>query len=106
MENFLDFYFNGKYECASCEDCNGPLLGHMKAKCFKIGYGDEEVKKFVGIRPDLRKAGWYPTAEKLCLLDGSLEWAEDQICAPGMVILKILSQTVPVLYIKILHIFL
>ena len=46
LENFLDFDFNGKYEIASCEDCNGLLLGHMKAKCSKIGYSDEDVKKF------------------------------------------------------------
>ena len=52
---------------------------------------NEEVTKFVGICPDLKNAGWYPTAEKLCLLDGSLEWAEEQMSAPGMVILKILS---------------
>ena len=25
LENFLDFDFNGRYEFASCEDCNGPL---------------------------------------------------------------------------------
>ena len=34
------------YEFARCEDCNGPLMGHMKAKCPKIAYGDEDVKKF------------------------------------------------------------
>ena len=46
LENFLDFDLNGRYEFASCEDCNGPLMGHMKAKCPKIAYGDEDVKKF------------------------------------------------------------
>ena len=42
----MDCDFNGRYEVASCEDCNGLLLGHMKAKCPKIAYGDEDVKKF------------------------------------------------------------
>ena len=46
LKNLLDFDLNGKYQFSSCEDCNGPLLGHMKAKCPKIGYGDEDVKKF------------------------------------------------------------
>ena len=46
LENFLDFNFNGKYEFASCEDCNGPLIGQMKAKYSKFAYGDEYVKKF------------------------------------------------------------
>ena len=46
LENFLDFDFKGRYEFASCEDCNGPLMGHMKAKCPKLAYGDEDVKKF------------------------------------------------------------
>ena len=46
LENFLDFDHNGRYEFTSCEDCNGLLLGHLKAKCPKIGYGDEDVKKF------------------------------------------------------------
>ena len=46
LENFLDFDYNGKYEFASCEDCNGPLLGHLKAKCPKITYDEEDVKMF------------------------------------------------------------
>ena len=46
LEHFLNFDYNGNYEFASCEDCNGPLLGHLKAKCSKIGYGEEDVKKF------------------------------------------------------------
>ena len=46
LENFLDFDFNGRYEFTSCEDCNGPLMGHIKAKCPKLAYGDEDVKKF------------------------------------------------------------
>ena len=46
IENFLDFDVSGRYEFASCEDCNGPLIGHMKAKCPKLAYDDEDVKKF------------------------------------------------------------
>ena len=49
LENFLDFDFNGKYEFASCEDCNGLILGQIKAKCSGkegAGYSVEDVKKF------------------------------------------------------------
>ena len=46
LENYLDFDVNRKYEFVFCEDCNGPLIGHMKAKCPKLAYGDEDVKKF------------------------------------------------------------
>ena len=46
IENFLDFDLYGRYEFARCEDCNGLLMGHMKAKCPKLAYGDEDVKKF------------------------------------------------------------
>ena len=46
IENFLDFDDNGRYEFARCEDCNGPLIGHMKVKCPKLEYGEEDVKKF------------------------------------------------------------
>ena len=42
-ENFLDFDDNGRYEFARCEDCNGPLMRHMKAKCPKLAYCDEEI---------------------------------------------------------------
>ena len=31
---------------AGYEDCKGPLMGHMKVKCPKLAYGDEDVKKF------------------------------------------------------------
>ena len=46
LENFLDFDFNSRFKFVNCEDCNGPLMGHMKAKCPKLAYGDEDVKKF------------------------------------------------------------
>ena len=58
LENFLDFDFNRKYEFASCEDCNGLLLGHMKAKCPKIAYGDEDVKKFETYFGGFKEALW------------------------------------------------
>ena len=44
IENFLDFDDNGRYEFARCEDCNGLFMGLMK--CSKIGYGEEDMKKF------------------------------------------------------------
>ena len=46
IENFLDFDVTGRYEFARCEDCNGPLIGHMKAKCPKLAYDSEDMKKF------------------------------------------------------------
>ena len=46
IENFLDFDDNGRYEFARCEDCNGPMMGHLKVKCPKLEYGEEDVKKF------------------------------------------------------------
>ena len=30
FENFLEIDFNGTYEFSSCEDCNSPLLGHIR----------------------------------------------------------------------------
>ena len=46
IENFLDFDLYGRYEFARCEDCNGLLMGHMKTKCPKLEYSDEDVKRF------------------------------------------------------------
>ena len=45
IENFLDFDVTGRYEFVRCEDCNGPLIGHMKAKYPKLACGDEDVKE-------------------------------------------------------------
>ena len=46
IENFLDFDLYGRYEIARCEDYNGPLMGHIKVKCPKLAYGEEDVKRF------------------------------------------------------------
>ena len=46
IENFLDFDDNSRYEFARCEDCNGPMMGHLKVKCPKLEYGEEDMNKF------------------------------------------------------------
>ena len=42
----MDFDFNRMYEFACWEDCNQPLMGHIKEKCHQLVYSDEDVKKF------------------------------------------------------------
>ena len=34
LGNFLDFDYEGRYEFAKCEGCDGPLLGHLEVKCL------------------------------------------------------------------------
>ena len=46
IENYLEFENNGKYEFWRCEDCNGPMIGHLTAKCPKVEYSDDDVKRF------------------------------------------------------------
>ena len=46
LHNFLEFDNNGKYELRTCEDCNGPMIGHLKVKCPKVEYSeDDEMMK-------------------------------------------------------------
>ena len=37
---------NGKYEFIHCEDCNGPILGHLTVKYPKLEYDAEVMSKF------------------------------------------------------------
>ena len=49
LGNFLNFDYEGRYEFARCEGCDGPLLGHIEVKCLgKQGqrYGSEILKGF------------------------------------------------------------
>ena len=49
IETFLDFYANDDYEFQRCEDCDGPLLGHLEVKCTVkegVRYGPEVLKSF------------------------------------------------------------
>ena len=46
IENFLDFDDDGRYKFERCEDCKGPMMGHLKVKCPKVEYSEEDVKRF------------------------------------------------------------
>ena len=46
IENYLEFENTGKYEFRKCEDCNGPMIGHLKPKCPKVEYSEDDVMKF------------------------------------------------------------
>ena len=37
LENFLEFDLNGRYDFTRCEDCNGPILEHIKVICSGKG---------------------------------------------------------------------
>ncbi len=46
IENYLEFYSDGRYEFYKCSGCFGPQLGHITAKCTKIQYEGDTVKAF------------------------------------------------------------
>ena len=46
IENYLEFYSDGRYEFYKCSGCFGPQLGHITAKCTGIEYESDTVKKF------------------------------------------------------------
>ncbi len=46
IENFLEFYSDGRYEFYKCSGCFGPQLGHIEVKCTKIAYESDVVRKF------------------------------------------------------------
>ena len=49
LKNSLKFDLNRRYEFARFEDCDGPLLGHIKVECSGkegIRYGSEDVHLF------------------------------------------------------------
>ena len=46
IENYLQFYSDGRYEIYKCSVCFGPQLGHITAKCTKLKYESDTVKEF------------------------------------------------------------
>ena len=46
IENFLEFYSDGRYEFYKCSGCFGPQLGHIEVKCTKIKYESDTMKEF------------------------------------------------------------
>ena len=46
IDNYLEFENNVKYEFRRCEDCNGPMIGYLTAKCPKVEYSEDDVKRF------------------------------------------------------------
>ena len=46
IENFLEFYSDGRYEFYKCSGCFGPQLGHITTKCTRIKYEGDTVKEF------------------------------------------------------------
>ena len=46
IENYLEFYSDGRYEFYKCSGCFGPQFGHITAKCTKLKYESDTVKEF------------------------------------------------------------
>ena len=46
IENYLEFYSDGRYEFYKCSGCFGPQLGHITAKCTKLKSESDTVKEF------------------------------------------------------------
>jgi len=47
LEDYLKFKSNGEYEFLSCENCDGPMLGHQVTKCrHGEGYEEKTIAKF------------------------------------------------------------
>ena len=46
IKNHLEVYYDVSYEFRKCEYCDEPLLGHLKPKCPKVDYSEDDVKKF------------------------------------------------------------
>ena len=46
LDNFLDFDYHGQFEFVRCAFCDGPLLGHLEAKCPRVEYDGGTVSKF------------------------------------------------------------
>ena len=60
LKDYLDFKSNGEYEFLSCENCDGPMLGHQVTKCNSLqeGYDEKTITKFekwLKRIPELRK---------------------------------------------------
>ena len=49
LKEYLKFKNTGEYQFFKCEDCDGPILGHIQAKCRNgENYDDRTVTKFEG----------------------------------------------------------
>ena len=46
IENYLEFYSDGRYEFYKCSGSFGPQLGHIAVKCTKIKYESDTVREF------------------------------------------------------------
>ena len=46
IENYLEFFGDGRYEFYKCSGCFGPQLGHITQKCTKLKYERETVQEF------------------------------------------------------------
>ena len=46
IENYLEFFGDGRYEFYKCSGCFGPQLGHITQKCIKLKYEKETVQDF------------------------------------------------------------
>ena len=62
LRDYLEFDNTGKYQFLTCENCDGPVLGHITAKCRHIlegeSYDERTVAKFENWLkriPELRK---------------------------------------------------
>ncbi len=47
LKEYLEFKNTGEYEFFKCEDCEGPILGHIQVKCQDT-YEEWTVTKFEG----------------------------------------------------------
>ena len=49
LKEYLEFKNTGEYQFFRCEDCDGPILGHIQAKCRNGDtYDDRTITKFEG----------------------------------------------------------
>ena len=48
IEEYVKFKSNGEYEFLSCENCDGPMLGHQITKCTGLEESNDEktIAKF------------------------------------------------------------
>merc|ERR1711867_355147 len=61
IENYLEFFGDGRYEFYKCSGCFGPQLGHLTQKCTKLKYKSDTVKVFEIYLKDIggfKKAIW------------------------------------------------
>ena len=67
IENYLEFYSDGRYEFYKCSGCFGPQLGHITAKCTKIQYEGDTVKAFEVYLKEIKRfkeASWKRDKER------------------------------------------